>query len=852
MKFILLPIFLSNLFFFLMLFDAQAQWPDASIYHQNPWQGGIALTDGSFIGIDASSGTSLYISKIFPNGNLRYLNTLQSKLTYVRTAYDSVNQRIFICDYWSGNQECVAASPWDSATVNSNYIRLFFRMNIICIDTAGVVLWAKHLTSPVDSLSSVGQVLPDGNGGIYVSSHTTGNIRQAINSNQWTRVGPGFYQLVHFDKNGTLRWTRRQYSPPKSSIKRAIGTAFLIAKPARGIDWITLHADTNISQYCNQPVCAPNAFELSAYSMDSSGELQNSRTGSFSGDFIPARSGLYFELLPHRIDGKLHYFLMMEAAIGNTFQQSGSGVLKFDSTLQLLQAWHLPIYGQIVGGLASFSNNRIGARGITFDPTSGTTLRNENFVFLDSKQFFPLAWHQSRNTCVSRTSFMSPSIFNLPRFENGARKEDLMGLFFTGDHAKASVVHLRFEDGIKTPCRGTKSIFPFPQISTITNQVSLVWQNGALPISFSTTTHWQDTLIANTYNPEPMFSLVDICDTLDIGLTNRVSCQDSIAVALPFEFQYDEVRVNGAPISNPLLNIHVFRSSGLYTVTLWDTCRLTPFRMDTIRITLLQSNQVILSKDTLRFCPGQQGTVSVSPASGYYYVWGPESWIKNPAESIQQFYADSIPKGTYLLAVSGALSGGECPSADTLVIQNFSQPYVPIQTSNPDSLLWIDNAGLKDLNWSVNGGIFIGSTTQSMVRLNWAPYFEGQNASITYVSLEGCPGKTTYLRLPPDTLPVILPDTSWSPFEFPNLITKNGDDRNENFEIKNLQSGDLIEISFYNRWGEQVYSAAGYSIDFPKNRVVEGNYYWIANITYIRNGKVFKKLFKDWVLVIKD
>lgn len=139
--------------------------------------------------------------------------------------------------------------PLGQCYVNSSYTRLFFRMNIICLDTSGVVLWAKNLNSPIDSLSSIGQVLPDGKGGIYVSSHTTGNIRQAINPNQWTRVGPGFYQLVLFDKNGNLRWPRRQYSPPKSSIKRAIGTAFLLAKPAGGVEWITLHADTYINQY---------------------------------------------------------------------------------------------------------------------------------------------------------------------------------------------------------------------------------------------------------------------------------------------------------------------------------------------------------------------------------------------------------------------------------------------------------------------------------------------------------------------------------------------------------------------------------------------------------------------------
>lgn len=88
--------------------------------------------------------------------------------------------------------------------------------------------------------------------------------------------------------------------------------------------------------------------------------------------------------------------------------------------------------------------------------------------------------------------------------------------------------------------------------------------------------------------------------------------------------------------------------------------------------------------------------------------------------------------------------------------------------------------------------------------------------------------------------------------KFPNLITKNSDGKNEYFEIKNLQSSDLIDISFYNRWGKQVYAATRYANDFPGNKVGEGNYYWMATITYIRNGKLFKQSFKDWLLVVDE
>jgi gliding motility-associated-like protein len=74
----------------------------------------------------------------------------------------------------------------------------------------------------------------------------------------------------------------------------------------------------------------------------------------------------------------------------------------------------------------------------------------------------------------------------------------------------------------------------------------------------------------------------------------------------------------------------------------------------------------------------------------------------------------------------------------------------------------------------------------------------------------------------------------------PNLITPNGDHKNDFFELKN--HFEKLPLKLYNRWGEQIYESEDYQNDWPSNQIVDGMYYYL--IEY--DGREYK----GWVQVL--
>lgn len=65
--------------------------------------------------------------------------------------------------------------------------------------------------------------------------------------------------------------------------------------------------------------------------------------------------------------------------------------------------------------------------------------------------------------------------------------------------------------------------------------------------------------------------------------------------------------------------------------------------------------------------------------------------------------------------------------------------------------------------------------------------------------------------------------------EFPNIITPNGDGKNDFFVIKGLLDGGYpdTELAIYNRWGKKVYSRINYQNDFGGDDLADGVYFFI-------------------------
>ncbi len=82
----------------------------------------------------------------------------------------------------------------------------------------------------------------------------------------------------------------------------------------------------------------------------------------------------------------------------------------------------------------------------------------------------------------------------------------------------------------------------------------------------------------------------------------------------------------------------------------------------------------------------------------------------------------------------------------------------------------------------------------------------------------------------------------------PNLVTPNGDTKNDYLEIKDLNDKKIMpgaSIEVHNRWGERIYDHSSYDNSWNAPNISDGVYYY-----YLKSG-CGNKLYKGWVQVIR-
>jgi gliding motility-associated-like protein/uncharacterized repeat protein (TIGR01451 family) len=84
----------------------------------------------------------------------------------------------------------------------------------------------------------------------------------------------------------------------------------------------------------------------------------------------------------------------------------------------------------------------------------------------------------------------------------------------------------------------------------------------------------------------------------------------------------------------------------------------------------------------------------------------------------------------------------------------------------------------------------------------------------------------------------------------PNVITPNGDGKNDVFHIDGLELNPVNTLSIFNRWGNEVYRSNGpYKNDWNGNGLNEGTYYYLLKIK-VKDGS--ERNTTGWITLIKD
>jgi gliding motility-associated-like protein len=281
------------------------------------------------------------------------------------------------------------------------------------------------------------------------------------------------------------------------------------------------------------------------------------------------------------------------------------------------------------------------------------------------------------------------------------------------------------------------------------------------------------------------------------------------------------------------------RQTGLYAVVQAENtvgCFGAP--SDTVAVAF--SNAPVPEPPTLstsalvEICPGAQATLSVNAAAGTTI------WSNGTAGAII-----STGAGSYY-ALQQSAEGCQSAPSDTITVAEV--PLSKVQLVVADSFrcpaheeeksYHLTTANVETKSIMIEGGTLLVET-DSTITIRWQAD-ENALLTITHRNRLGCA-----------EVPVTFsPKTDLAncrkryPLSIPNLVTANGDDKNDLFALSNLFYHRPVSLHIYNRWGKLLYHSSDYANNWPENTLKPGTYYY--RITTI-DGKTHQ----GWVEVVR-
>ena len=216
------------------------------------------------------------------------------------------------------------------------------------------------------------------------------------------------------------------------------------------------------------------------------------------------------------------------------------------------------------------------------------------------------------------------------------------------------------------------------------------------------------------------------------------------------------------------------------------------------------------------------GTVTYTPTPGYvgsdtftYTVKDANGQTSNPAV-VAINVTPSVPK-----------------AVDDKATTMFSKPVtIPIIANDTKDVAPFDLTTIEILSQPQHGTVKINS-----------------DGTVTYTPNDGYTGTETFTYRIKDaygnytniaTVAVLVEGLF-----FGNVITPDGDGKNDAWVIVGANNYDRIEVEFYNRWGNQVYINKNYKNDWSGERLNEGTYYYTVRLY---KGSSYTT-HKGWVLI---
>jgi gliding motility-associated-like protein len=275
---------------------------------------------------------------------------------------------------------------------------------------------------------------------------------------------------------------------------------------------------------------------------------------------------------------------------------------------------------------------------------------------------------------------------------------------------------------------------------------------------------------------------------------------------------------NGISLNNNSPFIEVF-DQGFYKAQVFN-CNLIGKFTDSVFLRVVPIPSLSYSPKVL--CKGDTLQLSVASLASRIH------WFRNDKEIIEAKNFSKIiidSSARYTVAYS---ENDLCESRSDTVAFNFhSLPSLSIKTNNDLPLCMGDSIQLTAVG---DANKYLWSEGQNSKSIHVT---EEKNYLVKAFSEIGCSiSDSIYIPIAPTTFAFL-----------PNLITPNGDDKNDTFKIEGLLPGWSFLV--YNSWGGIVYDANDYNNQWNADQLPDGVYFYS-----IENDHC-KKVWKGWVQVIR-
>ena len=180
-----------------------------------------------------------------------------------------------------------------------------------------------------------------------------------------------------------------------------------------------------------------------------------------------------------------------------------------------------------------------------------------------------------------------------------------------------------------------------------------------------------------------------------------------------------------------------------------------------------------------------------------------------------------LTPGIYNVSLK-ATTGEGCEQSYTVnsLIKVFAQPVASFD-ADPDTTT-IQNANITFTNNTNPPGNYLwsfGDFTEASMETNPTHLYTDKGIYEVWMWVETPEGCKDSMMIKIEIIDDVL--------TIPNVITPNGDGKNDNFFIKNLDSYVTNELLVYDRWGKKIYEKPNYMNDWDGGNATDGTYYFV-------------------------